>query len=93
MNQIIIGLFVICGVVISVNKSVAQAEWPISRDGLRHEVVGGGGCFSYKMYRLEDLNCTGEVVYEDGWTVGASIEDGCYYWGDGTSSSWYCDNA
>mmetsp|Transcript_51500 Transcript_51500/g.61944 ORF Transcript_51500/g.61944 Transcript_51500/m.61944 type:complete len:152 (+) Transcript_51500:194-649(+) len=94
MNQIIIVLFAICGVVvIAANKSGDQAEWPISRDGLRREVVGGGGCFSYKMYRLEDLNCTGEVVYEGGYTVGASIEDGCVDFGDGTSGSWYCDNA
>eukprot|EP00586_Coscinodiscus_wailesii_P006724 CAMPEP_0172478540 /NCGR_PEP_ID=MMETSP1066-20121228/2564_1 /TAXON_ID=671091 /ORGANISM="Coscinodiscus wailesii, Strain CCMP2513" /LENGTH=43 /DNA_ID= /DNA_START= /DNA_END= /DNA_ORIENTATION= len=43
MSKIIIVLFAICGVVISANKSGAQAEWPINRETLRHEVVGGGG--------------------------------------------------
>eukprot|EP00586_Coscinodiscus_wailesii_P001427 CAMPEP_0172478576 /NCGR_PEP_ID=MMETSP1066-20121228/2597_1 /TAXON_ID=671091 /ORGANISM="Coscinodiscus wailesii, Strain CCMP2513" /LENGTH=80 /DNA_ID=CAMNT_0013238263 /DNA_START=48 /DNA_END=286 /DNA_ORIENTATION=+ len=80
MSNIIIILFAICGAVIAANKSGGHDVLrPISEDRLSHEVVGGGGCYSFKVY--EDSGCTGEVDYEYNQTVGASIEDGCEDYG------------
>jgi len=56
-----------------------------------HEVLGGEACYSYKKY--DNSNCSGEPWYEDSWTVGASIKDGCENWGSNdTSTSYYCDD-
>mmetsp|Transcript_51487 Transcript_51487/g.61931 ORF Transcript_51487/g.61931 Transcript_51487/m.61931 type:complete len:146 (-) Transcript_51487:101-538(-) len=90
MSQMIIVIFAVYVVVITASKSGAQAVWPITKERMGHGVVGGGACFHWKTY--EDSACTGEVVDEGGVTTGASAEDGCWDWSNGTSYSEYCDN-
>mmetsp|Transcript_28674 Transcript_28674/g.34926 ORF Transcript_28674/g.34926 Transcript_28674/m.34926 type:complete len:150 (-) Transcript_28674:50-499(-) len=55
------------------------------------DVPGGRACWTSKIYN-EDSSCKGDAYSSYSETVGDSVENGCYGWGDGTSYSEYCDS-
>mmetsp|Transcript_32333 Transcript_32333/g.39736 ORF Transcript_32333/g.39736 Transcript_32333/m.39736 type:complete len:145 (+) Transcript_32333:111-545(+) len=66
------------------------------REMLGHEVApleGGGACYHWKIYDDGNSDCLGEASAEGGYTVGISVQDGCYNDGYGNSYSVFCDDA
>mmetsp|Transcript_65589 Transcript_65589/g.77671 ORF Transcript_65589/g.77671 Transcript_65589/m.77671 type:complete len:148 (-) Transcript_65589:124-567(-) len=89
MSAVLLAVFIS---VIAGNVMGNQDARPFGRRTLGHGVVGGGGCNDYKFYA--DSKCTQEVSWvESNWTVGISVEDGCYDLFPTTSESDYCDVA